>query len=301
MSDTNATFEELIEQLVAVRKRPMLILVMKEINWQSSLIVHETLLGVDCDELDILLNTSGGNIHQAFKITKMLRETAKEISVLVPWFSKSAGTLICLGADKIVLSIISELGPLDAQIKEKDEDGYQSKSALDGFKALDLVQSHNLDTLDFVITLFLRKAGLKFSEILKHAITFTANTCGTLYNSFDLKELGGYRRALELGEKYGKTVLTRYMGMDKKRAGDIVRNLVYNYPEHGYIIDVDELIESGLPAECCTLEEERLFKEIRMKMPLDYIEMVEYTEPVKDDVPVEEESSSAIGGIDEEQ
>ena len=45
------------------------------------------------------------------------------LRVIVPDFAKSAGTLIALAADKIVMSDSSELGPIDPQFLKKDGDG----------------------------------------------------------------------------------------------------------------------------------------------------------------------------------
>ena len=41
----------------------------------------------------------------------------------MPFWAKSAATLLCLGADKIVLGEHAELGPLDVQIYEEKKAG----------------------------------------------------------------------------------------------------------------------------------------------------------------------------------
>ena len=68
--------------------------------------------------VDLLLHTSGGSIDAAEKLMGMMRshvDTA-ELRVIVPDFAKSAGTLMVLGADRVVMSDTSELGPIDPQI-----------------------------------------------------------------------------------------------------------------------------------------------------------------------------------------
>lgn len=75
--------------------------------------------------LDLLLHTGGGDIDAAEKLISMLRNrvgTAK-LRVVVPDYAKSAGTLIALGADSIVMSDMSELGPIDPQIVLGDGKG----------------------------------------------------------------------------------------------------------------------------------------------------------------------------------
>jgi hypothetical protein len=75
--------------------------------------------------IDFLLHTGGGDIDAAEKIVSMLRATVGEgrFRVIVPDFAKSAGTLIALAADKIVMSDSSELGPIDPQFYKRDGDG----------------------------------------------------------------------------------------------------------------------------------------------------------------------------------
>ncbi len=65
----------------------------------------------------------------------------------MPWIAKSAGTLICLGADEILMPELSELGPLDSQITEEHEDDRsKTNSALNGFNALEQIQEHTIET-----------------------------------------------------------------------------------------------------------------------------------------------------------
>ena len=68
--------------------------------------------------VDLLLHTSGGDIDAAEKIIKMVSAVAgpAEFRIIVPDMAKSAGTLMTLGADRILMSDTSELGPIDPQI-----------------------------------------------------------------------------------------------------------------------------------------------------------------------------------------
>ena len=68
--------------------------------------------------LDFLLHTGGGDVDAAEKLMHMVRSTvgSNQLRVIVPDFAKSAGTLMALAADYIVMSDSSELGPVDPQI-----------------------------------------------------------------------------------------------------------------------------------------------------------------------------------------
>ena len=67
--------------------------------------------------VDLLLHTSGGSIDAAEKLLGMVRKHVgpAQLRIIVPDFAKSAGTLMVLGADSVVMSDTSELGPIDPQ------------------------------------------------------------------------------------------------------------------------------------------------------------------------------------------
>jgi len=67
-------------------------------------------------DLDLLLQSPGGDIDVAEKIMYMCTRKAKSFRVIVPESAKSAATLIALAADEIVMGYTSELGPIDPQI-----------------------------------------------------------------------------------------------------------------------------------------------------------------------------------------
>lgn len=77
------------------------------------------------DAVDLLLHTTGGDIDAAEKIVTLLHSAVgtAELRVIVPDYAKSAGTLIALGADSVVMSDMSELGPIDPQVPRGDGQG----------------------------------------------------------------------------------------------------------------------------------------------------------------------------------
>lgn len=66
--------------------------------------------------LDVFLFTLGGDTLAAFGLCRALREFAMEVCVLVPEKCHSAGTLFALGANKIVMSPVATLSPIDPSI-----------------------------------------------------------------------------------------------------------------------------------------------------------------------------------------
>jgi ClpP class serine protease len=66
--------------------------------------------------LDILLHTPGGLVLAALQIARAVRHHKGKVTVFVPHYAMSGGTLIALAADEIVLSRHAVLGPVDPQV-----------------------------------------------------------------------------------------------------------------------------------------------------------------------------------------
>ena len=73
---------------------------------------HLELIG-NRKNIDLLLYTRGGDMVAPIRIVKLIRNYCKKFSVLVPFRAHSAGTLIALGADEIVMTKLGELTPVD--------------------------------------------------------------------------------------------------------------------------------------------------------------------------------------------
>lgn len=66
----------------------------------------------------LLLTSSGGDPNAAEKLMQMFRKRFNEsFQIIVPFYAKSAATLMCLGADKICMGYGAELGPIDPQVQ----------------------------------------------------------------------------------------------------------------------------------------------------------------------------------------
>ena len=66
--------------------------------------------------LDIVLHTPGGLVLAALQIARAVREHKGKVTVFVPHYAMSGGTLIALAADEIVMSKHAVLGPVDPQL-----------------------------------------------------------------------------------------------------------------------------------------------------------------------------------------
>lgn len=66
--------------------------------------------------LDIVLHTPGGLVLAATQIARALQDHKGKVTVFVPHYAMSGGTLIALAADEIVMCRHSVLGPVDPQL-----------------------------------------------------------------------------------------------------------------------------------------------------------------------------------------
>jgi len=86
---------------------------------QQDIPLFEDMLRVASSEKgDLMINSPGGDPEAANRIIMMCRERFKnEFNVIVVNSAKSAATLIALGADKIFMGYLAELGPTDPQVQ----------------------------------------------------------------------------------------------------------------------------------------------------------------------------------------
>jgi ClpP class serine protease len=66
--------------------------------------------------LDIVLHTPGGLVLAATQIARAIQGHKGKVTVFVPHYAMSGGTLIALAADEIVMCRHSMLGPIDPQL-----------------------------------------------------------------------------------------------------------------------------------------------------------------------------------------
>ena len=69
----------------------------------------------------LVLHTPGGEILPSFQIARALKRHPGKVTVYIPHYAMSGGTLIALAADRIVMSPNAALGPVDPQINWKGE------------------------------------------------------------------------------------------------------------------------------------------------------------------------------------
>ncbi len=173
--------------------------------------IYSALIGSNSGECNILLIllSGGGIIEPAYQISKLCKHYSKErFIVAVPRQAKSAATLIALGADEIHMGPLGQLGPIDPQ--------------LGGLPALGVTQA--LQTIASLSQRFPGSADM-FSRYLQRALT--------------VEQIGYCERVSESAIQYAERLLSTKSALAAK-ASQIAKELVYEYKDHGFVIDLDE-------------------------------------------------------------
>lgn len=86
-------------------------------DFSDLLPIEDQLTNLQGGKLDLILETPGGLGEVAEDIVGLLRNKyPNDFTVIIPGWAKSAGTIMAMAADEILMEPASALGPIDAQI-----------------------------------------------------------------------------------------------------------------------------------------------------------------------------------------
>ena len=146
--------------------------------------------------LELILDSIGRDACAAFKIVKVLRKFCENFNVIVPVKAKSAATLVALGSDKIFMTRIAELGPIDPMVSHPLMTRVMIPARI--------VQNF----IDNVLPAILEKYGPQVSEY---------------FLKIDYNHVGFCRMAIEEARYYTEQLLKKYHL--KRQARQNIRNL----------------------------------------------------------------------------
>ncbi len=127
--------------------------------------------------IDLILHTPGGLVLAAEQIALALLRHPAKVTVFVPHYAMSGGTLIALAADEIVMDENAVLGPIDPQIGE-----YPAASllALVETKPLDKLEDATLLKADIAAKAMKQVAEVAEKLLAKHMDPDKARTVARL-------------------------------------------------------------------------------------------------------------------------
>ncbi|MFZ8790090.1 MAG: SDH family Clp fold serine proteinase [Acidilobaceae archaeon] len=206
------------------------------------------------DGLGVVL-LSDGDVDEAYLLARYLQRIARgRLVVYVPRYAKSAGTLLALAGDELVMLPVAELGPIDPLLYDAKTGRYVPLQSI--LEMLDLLSGKTKDLALAVL------------------------------DRIPVIELGYYKRAVEHNiELCTRVLASRMMKGDWEKSSRVAERLA-SYKQHGAAVTIDDLEEIGLNVrEARGEEEEMLWRPYELWV--DNIVEVEKLTPPKAREPVE--------------
>ncbi|PKN71474.1 MAG: peptidase [Deltaproteobacteria bacterium HGW-Deltaproteobacteria-12] len=201
-------------------------------------------------KVDIYLETPGGSGEAAEEIVEFLRKEFEYVSFVVSGEAKSAGTLMVLSGDEILMTKTGSLGPIDAQVKI----GRTTISAYDYMewveeKSKEADAKKRLNPFDATMVAQISPGELKG---VNHALRFAEDLVGKWLKQYKFKHW--------TVTETKKTAVTE--AMKEKRAKEIAKKLIDHgkWRSHGRSIKIKDLEEIGL--RITEIEKDRILKDI---------------------------------------
>ncbi len=184
------------------------------------------------DNVVLIMTTYGGDPDAAFRVARYVKRKYKKFTLFVFGYCKSAGTLLALGADEIVISDFGELGPLDVQVTKDDD--FRSESVLDIQQALSVIGSQAFEMFEsYLLNLISGTQALITTKTAADiASSMAVNLLSPISSQIDPLRLGEMNRLMNIALAYGQRL--------KPEGIEVIKDLIYNYPSHSFVIDYEE-------------------------------------------------------------
>lgn len=87
------------------------------ISYEDLLPFSDQLSNLRGDAVDVIIETPGGFAEIAEDLVRLLRDKYRDVAFIIPGTAKSAGTIMVMSGDEILMEPGSSLGPIDAQLQ----------------------------------------------------------------------------------------------------------------------------------------------------------------------------------------
>lgn len=112
--------------------------------------------------IDLVLHTPGGLVLASEQIARAIQSHPAKVTVHIPHFAMSGGTMIALAADEIIMDENAVLGPVDPQLGK-----YPAASIL---KVLEKKNINKIDDETLILADMAAKAMVQVKEVLKELL-----------------------------------------------------------------------------------------------------------------------------------
>ncbi|EPJ1882091.1 hypothetical protein BvCmsHHP056_01067 [Escherichia coli] len=182
--------------------------------------------------------TYGGDPNAGYRIGRALQHHYETVTLLVVGPCKSAGTLIAIAANKLVIGDMGELGPLDIQLKKNDEIGEMS-SGLAIMTALDALKERSISAFNSHLVKIRYENQISTKMSADIATRLTEALIAPMAAQIDPIKLGEHQRAMSIAITYGQRLADKPSSLKEGALG----KLIASYPSHGFVIDRKEAKE----------------------------------------------------------
>ncbi len=180
--------------------------------------------GEGTKKITLAIHTNGGLIETPWPLVNLIREYCKQFEVIILEKALSAGTMVALGADRIVMFPYSHLSPIDP-----------ARNIIDGEKQK--VERIEIEDIIGYIDFVKEKVGLSEQNALAECVKeLTKETKPTLLGSINRTHALIRRLARLLFEIHTKKV-------PEKQIKEIVESLTQKLYSHGHMINRREAKE----------------------------------------------------------
>src|SRR3990167_3639049 len=199
-----------------------------------------------CKKVSLFLYTSGGDMLAPIRIVKLIRNHCDEFEVLVPYKAHSAGTLICLGADTIVMGKLGELSPVDPSTGHP----FNPQNPANPQQRLPV----SVEDLNSYLLFAKEKAGVKEDQMI--------DSYKLLVEKLHPLSIGNAYRAYRMAKMVSERLLWLHMDKNDEKIKKIVKEMTGDITIHAYPIDRDEATELGLKIEKATNGVDKTMREL---------------------------------------
>jgi hypothetical protein len=185
----------------------------------------------------LILVTEGGDPDAAFRISRCFQEMYENFTCIVPSYCKSAGTLVVIGANELVVCNAGELGPLDIQMAKKDEIA-EFQSGLTVMASLKALHEKSFSAFEhFFLTIKKKSRGtITLRTATEISAKLTAGLFAPIFQQIDPMHVGEAFRATAISREYGRRLNIGSHNLSEQA----LDWLIAGYPTHGFVIDRNE-------------------------------------------------------------
>lgn len=205
--------------------------------WQEDLLpLSDQLSNLDGSSLDVIIETPGGIGEVAEDIVRMIRNKFEDVAFIIPGSAKSAGTIMVMSGDDILMEPDSSLGPIDAQMSRQGV-GFSAEAFIEGLNAIK-AEVDEKGTLNKAYIPILQNISPGEIQHAKNAMDFAENLVTQWLQNYKF-------RTWEQHKSTGDPVTEE---TKRRRANEIATELSNHskWKTHGKSIKISDLREMGL-------------------------------------------------------